>query len=121
MGNFSTIGMCKTPFAKKRVINHCGKNMHTAKKRSKNKTNFFSLEVLLDYQASFLSKKKVRRGCNKKKTDKESSRREEGYNQKNVQKKKVLPLLILLMVAADLGKSQGTKFWRNKKFLTAGN
>ena len=25
------------------------------------------------------------------------------------------------MVAADLGKSQWTKFWRNKKFLTEGN
>lgn len=57
MENYSTIGMCKTPFAKKRVINHCGKNMHTAKKRSKNKTNFFSLEVLLHYQASFLGEK----------------------------------------------------------------
>ena len=120
MENYSTIGMCKTPFAKKRVINHCGKNMHTAKKRSKNKTNFFSLEILLATLSSFFFRRKKRkRGCNKKKTDKKSSRREEGYNQKMC--KKVLPLLILLMVAADLGKSQGTKFWRNKKFLTAGN
>ena len=61
MENYSTIGMCKTPFAKKRVINHCGKNMHTAKKRSKNKTNFFSLEILLATLSSFFFRRKKKK------------------------------------------------------------
>ena len=71
---------------KKRVINHCGKNMHTAKKRSKAKVILIFSHYYWTIKLLFRRKKR-RRGCNKKKTDKESSRREEGYNKrKNVQK-----------------------------------